>query len=119
MHWIAEMTSEKGGLRPARRPRSSRLVALVMVALGPVATVYAGSSFPFSAATIASTAHAQSADATKLQLRAKIKSAAEKLNDIASTGPDMIRAMFAGNTPSAKLLTLDEQSIAAQGQLEG
>ena len=64
-----------------------------------------------------STALAQPAD--KSQLRAKIKSSAEKLNDIASAAPDMIRAMFAGNTPSASLLALDEKSIAAVAELEG
>jgi len=53
-----------------------------------------------------------------VQLRAAIKSAAEKLNDIANSGPDMIRAMFAGKTPSASLLALDEKSIAAQAELE-
>ena len=53
-----------------------------------------------------------------MQLRAAIKSAAEKLNDIANSGPDMIRAMFAGKTPSASLLSLAEKSIAAQAELE-
>ena len=67
--------------------------------------------------SMGSTALAQSAD--KSQLRAKIKSAAAKLNDIASAAPDMIRAMFAGNTPSASLLALDEKSIAAEAELEG
>jgi len=64
-----------------------------------------------------STALAQSAD--KSQLRAKIKSAAAKLNDIASVAPNMIRAMFAGKTPSTSLLALDEKSIAAEAELEG
>jgi 3-methyladenine DNA glycosylase AlkC len=64
-----------------------------------------------------STAFAQPAG--KAQLRAKVKSAAEKLNDIASAAPDMIRAMFAGNTSSANLLALDEKSIAAEAELEG
>jgi hypothetical protein len=64
-----------------------------------------------------STALAQPAD--KSQLRAKIKSAAEKLNGIASAAPDMIRAMFTGNTSSASLLALDEKSIAAEAELEG
>ena len=67
--------------------------------------------------SMGSTALAQPAD--KSQLRAKIKSAAEKMNDIASAAPDMIRAMFAGNTPSASLLALDEKSIAAEAELEG
>jgi len=66
--------------------------------------------------SIGSTAFAQPAD--RSQLRSKIKSAAENLNDIASAGPDMIRAMFAGNTPSASLLALDGKSIAAEAELE-
>jgi hypothetical protein len=68
--------------------------------------------------SIGSPAHAQPADSNRLQLRAKIKSAAEKLNDIVSAAPDMIRAMFAGTTPSASLLALDEKSIVAQAELE-
>jgi hypothetical protein len=67
--------------------------------------------------SMGSAALAQPAD--KSPLRAKIKSAAEKLNDIASAAPDMIRAMFAGNTPSASLLALDEKSIGAEAELEG
>jgi len=47
-----------------------------------------------------------------------MKSAAEKLNDTARGAPDMIRAMFAGNTPSATLLALNEKSIAAQAEFE-
>ena len=66
--------------------------------------------------SIGSTAFAQPAD--RSQLRSKIKSAAENLNDIASAGPDMIRAMFAGNTPSASLLALDGKSTAAEAELE-
>jgi hypothetical protein len=69
-------------------------------------------------ASITSTARAQPAESSRVQLRAQIKSAAEKLNDIASAAPDMIRAMFAGNTPSASLLALDERSIAAEAELE-
>jgi hypothetical protein len=68
---------------------------------------------------VASRAHAQPPEANRQQLRAKMKSAAEKLYDIASAAPDMIRALFAGNTPSASLLALDEKSIAAQAELEG
>jgi hypothetical protein len=68
--------------------------------------------------SVASRAHAQPSESSKAQLRAKIKSAAETLNEIASAGPDMIRAMFAGKTPSASLLALDEKSIAAQAELE-
>jgi hypothetical protein len=51
-------------------------------------------------------------------LSGTLKSAAEKLNDIASAGPEMIRAMFAGTITSASLLALDDQSVAAQAQLE-
>ena len=65
---------------------------------------------------IGSTALAQPAD--RSQLRAKIKSAAERLNEIVSAGPDMIRSMFAGNTPSASLLALEEKSVAAEAELE-
>jgi hypothetical protein len=67
--------------------------------------------------SIGSPAFAQPAERSRL--RAKIKSDAEKLNDIASAGPGMIRAMFAGNTPSASLLALEEKSIAAEAELEG
>jgi len=65
---------------------------------------------------ISSPAHGQPAD--KSQLRAKIKSAAEKLNEIARVGPDMVKSMFAGKTPSASLLALDQKSVAAQAELE-
>jgi hypothetical protein len=68
--------------------------------------------------SVASRAHAQPAESSRVQLRAKIKSTAEKLNDIASAAPDMIRAMFAGNRSSASLLALDEKSNAAQAELE-
>jgi hypothetical protein len=68
--------------------------------------------------SITSTAHAQPAEASRLQLRARLKSAAEKLNDTARAAPDMIRSMFAGNTPSATLLALNEKSVAAQAELE-
>ena len=40
------------------------------------------------------------------------------MNDIASAAPDMIRAMFAWNAPSASLLALEERSIAAEAELE-
>jgi hypothetical protein len=69
--------------------------------------------------SVASRAHAQPVEANRRQLRAKIKSAAATLNNIASAAPGMIRAMFAGNTPSASLLALDEKSIAAQAELKG
>jgi hypothetical protein len=97
--------------------RQSRLVRLALV-LCVVATAWIGeSSNPiFLLRSIGSAAFAQPAD--KSLLRAKIKSDAEKLNDIVSAGPDMIRAMFAGKTPSASLLELDEKSIAAQADLE-
>ena len=67
---------------------------------------------------LASTTQAQPAEPARAQLRAKIKNAAGELNEIASSAPDMIRAMFAGQTPSAALLALDEKSIVAQSQLE-
>jgi hypothetical protein len=69
-------------------------------------------------ASVASTAHAQPAESTKRNFRTKIRSAAEELNGIVSAAPDMIRAMFAGTTPSANLLALEEKSIAAQARLE-
>ena len=40
------------------------------------------------------------------------------MNDIASTAPDMIRAMFSGKTTSASLLALDDQASALQARLE-
>ena len=67
--------------------------------------------------TVATIAHAQPADGAKQQQRAKIKSAAEELNAIANSAPDKIRSMFAGSTPGAELVALDEKSVAAQAQL--
>jgi hypothetical protein len=102
------------GLRIAWLSRSSNLLGALAIGLA-----WGSSCSMCLVATVASTAHAQPAESSKVQLRAKLKSSAEKLNDIASAGPDMIRSMFAGNTPSAKLLALDEQSITAQADLEG
>ena len=102
------------GLRVAWLSRSSNLLGALAIGLA-----WGSSCSMYLVATVASTAHAQPAESNKVQLRAKLKSSAEKLNDIASAGPDMIRSMFAGNTTSAKLLALDEQSITAQADLEG
>jgi len=103
-----------------RFPRRSGLVTLIVpaLALGLAESGQVSSYVMFLIASVSSTAYAQPADSNKLQLRATMKSAAEKLNDIVSVGPDMIRAMFAGKTPSASLLALDEKSIAAQAALE-
>jgi hypothetical protein len=111
----ARPTNTNGGLRSTWQSRSPNLVVLSALALG---LGWFSSCSMFSIGSVVSTVHAQPADAAKQQLRAKIKSAAEELNGIASVGPDMIRSMFAGNTPSAKLLALDEKSIVAQAQLE-
>jgi hypothetical protein len=92
--------------------RSLTVLVLSVLALGAPATPEVGSC------SITSTAHAQPSESSRLQLRAQIKIAAKKMNDIARAAPDMIRAMFAGNTPSASLLALDEKSIAAQAELE-
>jgi hypothetical protein len=97
--------------------KPSIVVVLSAVAAG-LASSACGTSM-FLIRSVVSTAHAQPAEASRQQRRAKIKSAAEKLNDIASAAPDMIRAMFAGKTPSASLLALDEKSITAQAELEG
>ena len=95
----------------------SRLVSLAL-ALCVLATAgdWGSSGSTILMRSMTSTALAQPAH--KSQLRGKIKSAAEKLNDVASRAPDMIRAMFAGNTPSASLLALREKSIAAEAELE-
>ena len=111
----ARLTNTNPGLRSAWQYRSPNLVVMSALALG---LAWFSSCSMFSLGSIGSTAHAQPADSTRLQLRAKIKSAAEELNGIASAAPDMIRAMFAGNTASANLLALDEKSIVAQAQLE-
>ena len=97
----------------ARRSRFASLLALCVLANAWVL----GSCSMCLMWWISSPAHGQPAD--KSQLRAKIKSAAEKLNAIASAGPGMVRSMFAGNTPSANLLALDQKSVAAEAELEG
>ena len=103
----------------ARRTRGRSRLARLGLALCILANAWAwgtaGSIILMQ--SLGSTALAKPAD--KSQLRAKIKSAAAKLNDIASAAPDMIRGMFAGNNPSASLLALYEKSIAAQAELEG
>lgn len=104
MRETARLARTNAGSRFLRQSRSATLIALFCLA------ILTGSVPPG--------VHAQSAEPSKAQLRANIKSAAEKLNDIASAGPDMIRAMFAGKTPSASLLALDEKSMAVQAQLE-
>jgi hypothetical protein len=114
----ARLTRRNAGLRSTRQCRSPNLVVLSALALGLVEIAWVSSCSMFSIGSVASTARAQPAESSRLQLRAKLKSAAEKLNDIASAAPDMIRAMFAGKTTSASLLALDDQSIAAQAQLE-
>ena len=114
----ARLTRRNARPRSTRQSRSPNLVALSALALGLVATASASSRSQFSIWSVASTAQAQPAGSSRLQLRAKLKSAAEKLNDIVSAAPDMIRAMFAANATSASLLALNEQSIAAQAQLE-
>ena len=97
--------------RQSRLARSA--LALCVLATG---SVCGSSGLIFLKRSIGSAAFAQPAD--RSQPRAKIKSDAEKLNDIVSAGPDMIRAMFAGKTPSASLLALEEKSIAAEADLE-
>jgi len=114
----ARLTRRNSGPRSTRQSRSPNLVVLSALALGLVATAWGSSRSMFSIGSVASTAQAQPAGSSRLQLRATLKSAAEKLNDIASAAPEMIRAMFAGTTTSASLLALDDQSVAAQAQLE-
>src|SRR5215510_14479592 len=102
----------------ARLTRGQSRLASLGFALCVLANAWAwgSSSSIILMRSMGSTALAQPAD--KSRPPAKIKSAAKKLNDIASAAPDMIRAMFAGNTPSASLLALDEKSIAAEAELE-
>jgi len=114
----ARLSRTNAGLRLPGQSRSPTLIVLSVFALGLAAAAEISSCSIFLMGSITSTAHAQLAQSSRLQLRAQIKSAAEKLNDIARAAPDMIRAMFAGNTPSATLLALDEKSIAAQAELE-
>jgi hypothetical protein len=110
-----QLTNTNAGPRSTWQCRSPNLVVLCALVLG---LGWFSSCSIFLIGSVGSTAHAQPAESTRLQLRAKIKSTAEELNGIASAAPDMIRAMFAGKTASAKLLALDEKSIAAQAQLE-
>jgi hypothetical protein len=114
-------TARPTRINAERIPRQSRLPAFVVLlafVVGLAANLEVSSCSILVMGPVASTAHAQPAGSSRLQLRAKIKSAAEKLNDIASAGPDMIRAMFAGKTSSTSVLALNEKSIAAQGELE-
>ena len=113
----ARLTCRNAGLSSTRQCRSPSLVALSALALCLVANAW-GCPWMSLMGSVASTAQAQSAEPSRLQLRAQLKSAAEKLNDIASAAPDMIRAMFAGKTTSASLLALDDQAIALQARLE-
>jgi hypothetical protein len=112
---------ETARMKTPRQPRSPTVVVLsaLVFCLSASAWVWVSSCSMFWIGSVGSAAHAQPAESTRLQLRAKIKSAAEELNGIASAAPDMIRAMFAGTTASANLLALDERSIVAQAQLEG
>jgi hypothetical protein len=112
------LTRRNAKLGFPRQFRSPTLILLFAVALGVALIAEVSSVSLFLIGSASSTAHAQPADSSKPQLRANIKTAAEKLNDIASAAPDMIRAMFAGNTPSTSLLALDDKSIAAQAELE-
>jgi hypothetical protein len=116
----ARLTRLNARLKTPRQPRSPTVVVLsaLVFCLGASAWIWVSSCSMFLSGSVGSAAHAQPAESTRLQLRAKMKSAAEKLNEIASAAPDMIRAMFAGNATSASLLALDEKSIAAQAELE-
>jgi hypothetical protein len=118
MRETAPLTRTNVALRFPRQSRLATLIVLSGLAVVLVANAEVSPFLMFLIGSVASGAHAQPAEPSRLQLRAKIKSAAEKLNDIASAGPDMIRAMFAGNTASASLLALDEKSIATQAELE-
>src|SRR5687767_7698789 len=114
----ARLSRTEPGSRLSGQSRSPTLIVLSVLALSVAATAKVSFCSGFLLPSITSTARAQPAETSRVQLRAQIKSAAEKLNDIASAAPEMIRAMFAGNTPSASLLALDESSIAAQAELE-
>jgi hypothetical protein len=111
----ARLTNTHAGRKSTWQRKSPNLVVVSALALG---LGWFSACSMFLMASVGSTAHAQPSEPAKLQLRAKIKSAAEELNGIASAAPDMIRAMFAGNTASANLLALDEKSIVAQAKLE-
>lgn len=118
MQETARLTRTNAALRFPRQWRSLTLIVLSGFALRVAPNAEVSSFSTFLMGSLASRAHAQPAEGSRQQLRAKIKSAAEKLNGIASSAPDMIRAMFAGNAASASLLALDEKSIAAQADLE-
>ncbi len=109
----ANQSQALGCTKRGQRRRSSTFIVLSVLALGLAATAEVSLM-----GSVISTAHAEPAETSRLQVRAQMKSAAEKLNDTARGAPDMIRAMFAGNTPSATLLALNEKSIAAQAQFE-
>ena len=115
MPMTARLTNTNAGLRSTWHYRSLNLVVLFALGLG---LGWFGSCSTFLIGSVGATAHAQPAETTRRQLRAKIKSAAEEMNDIASAAPDMIRAMFAGKTASVNLLALDAKSTVAQAQLE-
>jgi hypothetical protein len=114
----AQLVGMDAKTRSSRQPRLPYRVVVLALALGLIAPACGSACLMLLMGSVRSTAHAQPAEPNKLQLRAQLKSAAEKLNAIASSAPDMIRAMFAGTTTSANLLALDEQSIAAQAELE-
>ncbi len=92
----------------------ARKIALFLVSL--LTCGWPASSPTLFGSHLLSSAQAQTP--SKAQLRAQVKRAAEELNEIASSAPGLIKSMFAGDTPSAKLLALDERAIAAQSQLE-
>jgi hypothetical protein len=119
MRETAGLTRTNAGLMVPRRSGAAALIVGSALAVGLAANAEVSSFSTLVMDSVASKAQAQPVEASRRQLRAKIKSAAEKLNDIASAAPGMIRAMFAGNTPSASLLALDEKSIAAQAELRG
>jgi len=114
----AQLTRTKPALRSIRQSRSPNIVVVSALAVSLAPNIWGSSMFLIG--SIVSTAQAQPAESNAQQLRANLKSAAEALNNIASAAPDMIRAMFAGNTKitSANLLALNDQSIAAQARLE-
>jgi hypothetical protein len=109
MSETARLTRTNPELRSTRQSGSRNLLVFVLT----VGLAWSGCYSMFLIGSVGSTVQAQPAESSRLEPRAKIKSAAEKLNDIASAAPDMIRAMFAGNATSASLLALDEKSMAA------
>ena len=116
----SEPTRAEPALRSIWQSRSPNIVVVSALAMSLAPNEWCGSCSMFTIGSIVSTAQAQSAASQAQQLRANLKSAAEALNNIASAAPDMIRAMFAGNTKitSANVLALNDQSIAAQARLE-